>query len=88
MNVVTKPTGDSSQQDDQEHQKTTTVDADGDDAKEQESKNMSPSPSDESLTRKKKKVRVIRKDITRGMIPINNSPIKVRCLNGEESILS
>ena len=66
--------------------KTTT--GDGDEAKEQESKNMSPSPSEESLTKKKKKMRVVRKDLIRGVIPTNNSPIKVRCLNGEESILS
>jgi|TARA_B110000285_G_C15046057_1_gene574381 hypothetical protein len=60
----------------------------GEEPKEQESKGMSPSPSEESLMRKKKKLKVVRNDLIRGMIPVNNSPIKVRCLNGEENILS
>ena len=85
-NVVTKTLGDATPQEEPEQQKTTTVD--GDEAKDQESKGMSPSPSDESLTRKKKKVKVVRNDLVRGVIPINNSPIKVRCLNGEEGVLS
>lgn len=50
---------------------------------------MSPSPSDDSVNNKKKKKNMVeRKDIIRGMIPTNNSPIKVRCLNGENAPIS
>lgn len=89
MNVVTKTLGDTTPQegDDKMQQKNTFDNNNGDEPKELESKGLSPTHSDESLS-KKKKMKVVRNDLVRGVIPFNNSPIKVRCLNGEEGILS
>ena len=46
---------------------------------------ISVAESDSKTAKKKKGPQFFRDDIKRGIIPLNNSPIKVRCLKGENT---